>query len=288
MGIKFYCPNGHKVNVKSFLAGKKGLCPKCGVRVDIPLESQIADDAPRERGAAADDELQESPEPFSANVGSARALAGIEQGDEFSTGVDIPRMNPQGRNSGGNGFNEREPVADDLLLPPGSESNRAYSGDAVWHVRLANGQQIGPLDDVGLQQWISEGQLGDHDLIWRNGWPQWQPATAVLSQLPQPEQEIEPLGAGAAAGRGDDPLMDAVQATVQGSSTNWFTQRHRGKKEIRARLSLVLLGLIVLLFALLLYIFAIRKQPDESKSQTSLLNAHRALVVCPARASTRV
>ena len=39
MGIKFYCPNGHKVNVKSFLAGKKGLCPKCGVRVDIPLHS---------------------------------------------------------------------------------------------------------------------------------------------------------------------------------------------------------------------------------------------------------
>ncbi len=44
MGIKFYCPNGHKVNVKSFLAGKKGLCPKCGVRVDIPLQSVV--DAP--------------------------------------------------------------------------------------------------------------------------------------------------------------------------------------------------------------------------------------------------
>jgi hypothetical protein len=288
MGIKFYCPNGHKVNVKSFLAGKKGLCPKCGVRVDIPLESQIADDAPRERGAAADDELQESPEPFAANVGSSTALAGMEQGDEFSSGVDIPRANPQRRSSGGDGFNERATVVDDSLLPPGSESNRAYTGEAVWHVRLANGQQIGPLDDVGLQQWVSEGQLGDNDLIWRNGWPQWQPATAVLSELPQAEQEFEPLGAVATAGRGDDPLMDAVQATIQGSSTNWFTQRHRGKKEIRARLSLVLLGLIVLLFALLLYIFAIRKQPDESKSQTSVSNAQKALVVLPTRASTRV
>src|SRR5262249_26096765 len=39
MGIKFYCPNGHKVHVKSFLAGKKGLCPKCGVRLEVPLES---------------------------------------------------------------------------------------------------------------------------------------------------------------------------------------------------------------------------------------------------------
>src|SRR5437868_569833 len=128
MGIKFYCPNGHKVNVKSFLAGKKGLCPKCGVRVDIPMESQIADDAPRERGGAANDELQESPEPFEANVGSATALAGIEQGDDFSAGIDIPRMNSQRRSSGGSGFNDRELVEEDLLLPPGSESNRAYSG----------------------------------------------------------------------------------------------------------------------------------------------------------------
>ena len=39
MGIKFYCPNGHKMHVKGFLAGKKGLCPKCGVRVEIPTQS---------------------------------------------------------------------------------------------------------------------------------------------------------------------------------------------------------------------------------------------------------
>ncbi len=36
MGIKFRCPNGHKLHVKSFLAGKKGVCPKCGVAVEIP------------------------------------------------------------------------------------------------------------------------------------------------------------------------------------------------------------------------------------------------------------
>src|SRR5262245_23477021 len=36
MGIKFRCPNGHKLNVKSFLAGKRGICPHCGVGVDIP------------------------------------------------------------------------------------------------------------------------------------------------------------------------------------------------------------------------------------------------------------
>ena len=45
MGIKFYCPNGHKLNVKAFLAGKRGICPHCGCKMDIPLESQRGRDA---------------------------------------------------------------------------------------------------------------------------------------------------------------------------------------------------------------------------------------------------
>lgn len=40
MGIVSYCPNHHRVKVKDDLAGKKGICPTCGVRFRIPLESQ--------------------------------------------------------------------------------------------------------------------------------------------------------------------------------------------------------------------------------------------------------
>ena len=36
MGIRFSCQNGHKLHVKNFLAGKRGVCPECGVTVDIP------------------------------------------------------------------------------------------------------------------------------------------------------------------------------------------------------------------------------------------------------------
>jgi hypothetical protein len=39
MGIRLHCPNGHKVHVKAFLAGKRGVCPECGARFDIPLHS---------------------------------------------------------------------------------------------------------------------------------------------------------------------------------------------------------------------------------------------------------
>jgi hypothetical protein len=40
MGIRFLCPNGHKLNVKSFLAGKRAICPDCGARVVVPSESE--------------------------------------------------------------------------------------------------------------------------------------------------------------------------------------------------------------------------------------------------------
>jgi len=40
MGIVAYCPNRHRVKVKDELAGRKGICPTCGVRFRIPPESQ--------------------------------------------------------------------------------------------------------------------------------------------------------------------------------------------------------------------------------------------------------
>jgi hypothetical protein len=42
MGIRLQCPNGHKVHVKAFLAGKRGVCPQCGARFDIPADAGVA------------------------------------------------------------------------------------------------------------------------------------------------------------------------------------------------------------------------------------------------------
>jgi hypothetical protein len=44
MGIRLQCPNGHKVHVKSFLAGKRGVCPQCGAKFDIPANPNEASD----------------------------------------------------------------------------------------------------------------------------------------------------------------------------------------------------------------------------------------------------
>ena len=81
MGIRFYCPNGHKLNVKSFQAGRRGICPHCDVRFRIPQESQIPANSPKLRTgvavAHADDQLVESFE-FADSVPASVSLADRE------------------------------------------------------------------------------------------------------------------------------------------------------------------------------------------------------------------
>ena len=42
MGIRFICPScDKKLNVKSYLGGKRGICPKCDARIRIPIQSEV-------------------------------------------------------------------------------------------------------------------------------------------------------------------------------------------------------------------------------------------------------
>ena len=40
MGIRFYCPNGHKLNVKEFQAGRRGICPFCDAGRRFPRKAR--------------------------------------------------------------------------------------------------------------------------------------------------------------------------------------------------------------------------------------------------------
>src|SRR3954453_12022259 len=97
MGIKFHCPNGHRLNVKSFLAGKKGVCPKCGTKMRIPTASEPGLDSEleepeREPGLAA---AVARPGNGSA-AGAASAIPGVAQQRALleRTAVDSPASAP--------------------------------------------------------------------------------------------------------------------------------------------------------------------------------------------------
>lgn len=76
MGIRFPCPDcGAKLNVKSELAGKRGVCPKCQSKIQIPAESVDAGpaDAPSPAAVAPEPLPQIRTQPASAPAPSAPA-----------------------------------------------------------------------------------------------------------------------------------------------------------------------------------------------------------------------
>ena len=114
MGIRFLCPNGHKLNVKADLAGKRASCPECGAKLVIP-STDAASVAPE------------------AIVAKPAAPAG-----------------------------------------------------AVWYVRTAGGEQLGPATDSQFSDWIHAGKVNADALVWRDGWDQWKLARDAADELPVP------------------------------------------------------------------------------------------------------
>jgi hypothetical protein len=87
MGIKFHCPNGHKLNVKSFLAGKRGICPKCHVRMRIPMESESEVGMQVVASASAKKVLIQS---ATGNGNGATGGVALLQADEIQTLLNDP------------------------------------------------------------------------------------------------------------------------------------------------------------------------------------------------------
>lgn len=79
MGIRTTCPNGHKLNVKAFLAGLRGICPHCGASFTIPTEST------RPSSKARNGDSRES------QAQTADLATDVEAEIEISTGVPEPR-----------------------------------------------------------------------------------------------------------------------------------------------------------------------------------------------------
>jgi hypothetical protein len=69
MGIRFNCPNGHKLNVKEFLAGKRGVCPQCGAKFIIPAQAEVPQ--PVGVGQSQSVEIAISPGPSHQAAGAA-------------------------------------------------------------------------------------------------------------------------------------------------------------------------------------------------------------------------
>ncbi|MBX7167000.1 MAG: DUF4339 domain-containing protein [Pirellulales bacterium] len=161
MGIRCYCPNQHRLNLKSFLAGKRCVCPQCGVKFIVPLES-VGEGASPSRGAAA------------AETGGTGVFA---DDPETSVLVDEIALPPSSVGS------TKLPAAAQPPLATGNTVPGTESDLSMWYVRAADGSQFGPAPATVFRTWLQEGRVAGDALVWREGWPQWRTANSVIAAL---------------------------------------------------------------------------------------------------------
>ena len=163
MGIRFYCPNGHKMNVKEFQAGKTGICPVCEVKMQIPLEST----RPSSR-------QEQSPSPTSILQNATIA--------QQPPGTVSPTPSKKSDSSAALVFAASPESPEAAPVLPESDP-LAVSANVVWYVRPFGGGQFGPATTDVFRDWLAEGRLSPDSLVWREGWSEWKEAKEVFGQL---------------------------------------------------------------------------------------------------------
>lgn len=211
MGIKFRCPNGHKLNVKSFLAGKKGICPHCGTRMRIPADA--------ENGVAEQDDSDDEDSVVESVGGAAVAVASapVKVIAENSTiepvlvkaisaapsikpiPVSTPTITPVKVAASAPAASSpaikpaaATPVISKPAVPepipakppaPTTVDAIAEAPSAEWLVIPPSGGQYGPASGEIMRKWLAEGRVSADSYVWRTGWSDWKTAAAVFPQL---------------------------------------------------------------------------------------------------------
>lgn len=243
MGIRFACPNGHPLHVKAHLAGKRGICPQCQAKVQIPnLPDQPAEATPAVLAPAAPSPVATTPENPAVELPAATAVAPPQQ-------ESPPAATPVAGEA---------PAATGMATPEPLESAAATP---VWYVRPASGGQFGPADEGLLRQWVSEGRVASDSYVWCTGWPDWKRMSelrhlfpALVADLPAAEVEL-PGGA--------SPASSAAPASVA-------TARYQRRKK-KAQASQMVAATVLVLLALLLggvLFWVLSRQPGASSPGT--------------------
>jgi hypothetical protein len=224
MGIKFHCPNGHRLNVKAFLAGKKGVCPKCGAKMRIPTASEPALIENDVESDVEEEDSDDAQHPVKSNGSRAVAAPAISAATSASH---------SGHSAAGH------PADDPIAEAPA----------AIWYVRPPTGGQYGPARGEIMRKWIAEGRVSSDSLVWREGWTDWQNAGKLFPVL---------QAAGTAGGPA--PSIPAVSTTVPitARSSIRTATRYQEKKRDSNSLAigiLVSLGIVcMVLVGVLVYV----------------------------------
>lgn len=295
MGIRFYCPRGHKLNVKAELAGKIGICPECGQRMLIPFESTRESTHKRklERlgqpdGAAASKneppESTELPDSDEATITIHQPAA-----NPYPAGAQIPpdlpdpdaKPAPKTETPAASAFDlsantgvVEEPAFPVFPPEPGAtgiDANLLLADpNLVWYTRGTDNQSYGPVTNVVMKAWIKERRIGPTMLIWREGWSTWLEAKNVFPEL---EAIFTPPVAETASGEQPSPAVAAPVIVSENASHEMDRKRAASKKKKKNEtrdlvLVIGLIAIIALLIVILVMILTRQPTPPAAVSTT--------------------
>jgi len=219
VGIRFYCPSGHKLNVKSFQAGKTGICPHCGAKLIVPTRST----------RPSSDEMKNQP------LESDNIEAEVS---EVSVPTDLPVEDvTEDRES------KFEPPSIEILAgqhldlasatdTPSDLDPLSETPDAVWYVRLTSGEQFGPASRDMMAEWLAEDRIAPDSLIWREGWVDWRKASEVFEQL-------------------SDEDLSIKLALIPTTPISRTTSRHRTSRRDNTKKNIAIIKILLLVLAIL-------------------------------------
>ena len=254
MGIRFSCHGcGKPLNIKSELAGRRGVCPDCRIRFRIP-RSDSEYSIPLEDAKTARQEM----------------LVGAGAKSDAKSGV-VAEITARGATADGipphsSGRSAVESDSEPTAAPNQVDQTSAsaldlLSGDSstTWYVRPPSGGQYGPATAEVLKTWIAEGRVAKTALLWRDGWPQWREASAALPEFADslpggPSDETEtPIFDSPAVNKLTTPISlektSPVQSNLSGDAKIGAVRRKRSSRRITlvAILGTLVVGLIVTL-----------------------------------------
>lgn len=257
MGIRAICPNGHELHLKSFLAGKKGICPKCGAKFRIP-DGGDDDDSPTPGAATAAKVAPATVTPATVAArapAATRPLAKPGLGGAFEEpiddllhgGADAESMLTSTRVE----KPASQPTATRVVAPKSSPQPAAVvlseAPEAAWYMQLAKGERFGPTKAPEMQSWLEQGRVPVDALVWRQGWSDWKTAGLVFSGLP--------AAATTAPSEGNDAApAEAIQTDESVAMSTASIRRRMAQRFERSLTSVVVLAVVVVALAAVLAI----------------------------------